>query len=321
MTQKLFFSNIDDLIGDEKTRYFGSGYKKVKYQIEDEKTQDDFFLAQLKIHYPDDWSLKVDGKKLQPHLSTLDSVVIGVKLVKDYMNKVLNIDEGIIVKSLINNFTVKAGKTLYENLSDINAKLKFNSENQISDNLLDFSIKIAQFSVKIEVVLPISLEQENVESKSEKDYYFHEFTNTVKIIKNIELSSDYTSITGKANLNYPLNITGIEANYVQENLVIPIIDEIIITAELTEALLSKLDNIPREKSTILLMRKVNCERSTNYLKYDQQLGLFKVSMRKTQVVSINGRIMRLSDMIVTAPNLYMTYSVAQELPKEMVVMK
>ena len=67
---------------------------------------------------------RVEGiESLKPHFSSLDSIVLAVKVLSDFLREELVIEEDTINNALISNFSVKAGKSLVEDLKNVTAKL------------------------------------------------------------------------------------------------------------------------------------------------------------------------------------------------------
>lgn len=54
------YKSIDEILGNEEGRYFGHGFKKVKYLIHNViiDLPSQIFKASADILYPPDWSLK-----------------------------------------------------------------------------------------------------------------------------------------------------------------------------------------------------------------------------------------------------------------------
>jgi Pseudomonas avirulence D protein (AvrD). len=311
MLENKIFSSIDDLIGNSEGRYFGEGYKKVRYTLVKEVITDDVVEAVFSIKYPENWSVKDKNKKIIPHLSSVDSIISTIKLIEDYMLYELKLDESIIRKSIISEFTVKAGRLLYENLENIPASLIYKDEVCDNANKLFFKGKLAQFNITAQVILPISLEEYYEEPVKLYDYYFEEFKNTKKVLTQVSYSPERDKITGRAKLSYSKNLNGIEAEFIQKKSILPLVDGIVISAELTEGLLAKLDNTPRENSKTLIMRKIKCIRMNSNA--TEKINHFKAYITKTQIANVNGKNMRMSDMEAVSDGFKVIYSVAQEL--------
>ncbi|KJL19788.1 avirulence D protein (AvrD) [Microbacterium azadirachtae] len=71
---------LDVLLGEAGGRYFGSGYRRVRYGSPDdvEFWRDGTLRANVAVRYPAGWSTGADGALRNPHLSTLDAVVLPI---------------------------------------------------------------------------------------------------------------------------------------------------------------------------------------------------------------------------------------------------
>ncbi|WP_019795593.1 AvrD family protein [Streptococcus sobrinus] len=298
-------STIESFLGSPEGRYFGSGYKKVRYIQRQEEMTRQSINSVFEIQYPKNWSTKENIKEIVPHFSSLDSVVLAVKVILDYLKKELEIDEQTINSSLISNLSIKAGKSLVEDLKNVGVHLK-----RVSQDSLAFKGKVASFSVELSLEL---FENSNKKQEvSQRDYYYTAFKDSEKQVKDIVIDQKFAKISSVADFKYKEQFTGIESEYILKKSLPSILDQIIATAELTEVLHSKLDKIPREKSKTLIMRKIKFHRTVP-TKTDTIENRLSIEIIKTKVVCVKDKTMRISDMVSTWGNSIFTYSVAQEL--------
>lgn len=147
------FDRVEDILGSPHGRYFGNGYTQVKY-----------FQKVKHITFEGIESIK-------PHFSSLDSIVLAVKLVSDFLREELVIEEDTINNALISSFSVKAGKSLVEDLKNVTAKLSLSSDDKLSSKG-----RIASFSV--ELVVDLFDDSKQLKINSGEDYYFLNFKNS-----------------------------------------------------------------------------------------------------------------------------------------------
>lgn len=71
---------LDALLGDAGGRYFGSGYRRVRYgsPADVEFRHDGTLRANVAVRYPAGWSTGAGGAPRAPHLSTLDAVILPI---------------------------------------------------------------------------------------------------------------------------------------------------------------------------------------------------------------------------------------------------
>lgn len=116
----LRFKSIDDCLGNAKTRFLGSGYRRVDHRINDIRVNDgDEFAgarAVATVRYPADWSHKSDDVELRPHLSSIDAMILGLQLVEAYLTHAHGLDGPQRRRMWPRRITLKAGNSPQENL-------------------------------------------------------------------------------------------------------------------------------------------------------------------------------------------------------------
>jgi hypothetical protein len=70
--RRLWMATVDALLGDHRQRYFGDGHKRTLYNVVE--IDDTLFGS---ITHSGTWSSK-SQQEVQPHLSTLDGVILMV---------------------------------------------------------------------------------------------------------------------------------------------------------------------------------------------------------------------------------------------------
>lgn len=98
------FDRIEDILGSPDGRYFGNGYTQVKYFQKVKHITFEGIESVFEINYPKSWSTKKNIESIKPHFSSLDSIVLAVKLVSDFLREELVIEEDTINNALISSF-------------------------------------------------------------------------------------------------------------------------------------------------------------------------------------------------------------------------
>lgn len=299
------FDRIEDILGSPDGRYFGNGYTQVKYFQKVKHITFEGIESVFEINYPKSWSTNKNIELIKPHFSSLDSIVLAVKLVSDFLREELVVEEDTINNALISSLSVKAGNSLVEDLKNVTAKLSLSSDDKLS-----FKGRIASFSV--ELVVDLFDDSKQLKINSGEDYYFSNFKTVDTKLTDISVKTELNSISATTSFSYSDKFSGIESAHLLKKRLPSILDHIIVTAELTEVLHSYLDRTPREFSKTLIMRKIKILRN---LSNDSQLseGNIKVQVLKTKIVPLKGKNVRVSDMISKLGESTLIYSVAQEL--------
>lgn len=81
---RTMLASIDDRLGPAEQRFFGRGFRRVRYEpgrLHVSRTDDGAVRARssVGVHYPADWSRKA-GADLRPHFSTIDGLVVAAQL-------------------------------------------------------------------------------------------------------------------------------------------------------------------------------------------------------------------------------------------------
>src|SRR5882724_4188968 len=117
----MFLKSIDDYLGPGETRFFARGYQRVGYETGDLVVDPGQarVSATATLRYPADWSRKAVGTDLVPHLSTVDSLVLGVQLAEAYLAHALGLDAGARRSARLRRVRLQAGTTPQEDLSAV----------------------------------------------------------------------------------------------------------------------------------------------------------------------------------------------------------
>lgn len=81
--------NINEILGEYDTRYFGAGHKNTEYLIKDiHKKETSSYQANATVNISKkNWSIK-GGKIMKAHLSTIDALVLSCLLLEVPFNSV-----------------------------------------------------------------------------------------------------------------------------------------------------------------------------------------------------------------------------------------
>jgi hypothetical protein len=117
----MFLKSIDDYLGPGETRFFSRGYQRVTYEtgevvVDPGQTR---VSATATLRYPADWSRKAVGTDLVPHLSTVDSLVLGVQLAEAYLAHGLGLDARARRSARLRRVRLQAGTTPQEDLAAV----------------------------------------------------------------------------------------------------------------------------------------------------------------------------------------------------------
>ncbi|MCT4414011.1 AvrD family protein [Leuconostoc pseudomesenteroides] len=298
------YNNIDDIIGDSSARYFGEGYRNVKYDVISKNMELGSVAEIFNIIYPDQWSVK-NGQSINSHLSTIDGIILAIKSIEDYFTD-LGISYDELAQFKVHDLVIKAGKTLKEDLDDVAVNLLVKT---IDNGTWSFKGKVGTFSV----VVKVNKMADVISKKSTEgihDYIFSEFRNSKIIVSDVAITENHNSVNSEyeiSNEHVASYFNGVSNTIYSGEL--SIVDGIVIVAELTEALLLEINNVDRDNSNLLIMRKIHFKRPEK--QYNNQSAKFCIDVLKETIVS--DRNMRLLDCEANALGFNLLYSVAQEI--------
>ncbi|WP_104129679.1 AvrD family protein [Cryobacterium sp. N21] len=117
-------NGFDDYLGASSGRYFGDGYRRVDHQLAQLEilTREDGHLAVAGIgtaQYPRNWSTHADGSVRVPHLSTIDAVVLAVRLAETYLSNVEKLSDVQLAAAWLADIEIRAGATPFIELGSI----------------------------------------------------------------------------------------------------------------------------------------------------------------------------------------------------------
>lgn len=114
--------SFDDLLGAPETRYFATGYQRVRYAARFETVS----IGELgrmtlegvgTVMYPADWSLASNGQPRASHLSSIDALVLGIASVEHVMTEMPGICRADSV--VIDSVSIRSGVRPHVQLNEV----------------------------------------------------------------------------------------------------------------------------------------------------------------------------------------------------------
>jgi Pseudomonas avirulence D protein (AvrD) len=121
---EIFVPQVDDYLGAAEHRFFGAGYRRVRYdyrpvRLSSTRAGQAELETGLAIVYPRDWSRKTAGTDLRPHLSTVDALIAAVQSAELLLTHALGL-EPLARRSLrVRTMRIKAGRVPDEELGEL----------------------------------------------------------------------------------------------------------------------------------------------------------------------------------------------------------
>ncbi|HEK9989525.1 TPA: avirulence protein [Streptococcus equi subsp. zooepidemicus] len=244
--------DVDTLLGDHKTRYFGDGHKRTSYSINhDQNNQAYGTITQSGV-----WSNKSD-KVIQPHLSTLDGIVLASLAAEGYLKEQYEVCEGFY----LSQFSVKSGRKPIEDLNRVPIVVQKSSFN---GDKASFTVSVLDMTVNLVFKrIDTYTAKDNKPAAEAKDYLsnhlkdIHHHIYDVNFLDALDIA-DKCSIFCKANkaIRHVSNYKGISS---QLSNSYSLLELLIIFSQMAEMLAYYADDIDRRYSETLWMKNVSAE--------------------------------------------------------------
>ncbi|WGD37206.1 AvrD family protein [Lysinibacter sp. HNR] len=260
------YKTFDECLGDRSTRYFGHGYKSVQQSISNLTIDHESSRVSGYAHvdYQVGWSQKRTETPLNPHLSSIDGVIIAVTLCEAFMIHAFGMHDEELQKAWVNKINVRAGTKPLTTLHQFAVE----GQHVSSDNITEtetvslFACAIGTFKITLQIqhkTLSSTVQNKALEA------YPQSMTSSQRIYGDLYKQTDYVShrvhldpaartAAARLSLMEPdtAERSGLEASYRTSSL---IIGAIIVAAQLSQVLLYKIDGLSREETDTLWMRK------------------------------------------------------------------
>ena len=313
------YKSIDEILGNEEGRYFGHGFKKVKYLIHNVIIELPLriFKASADILYPVDWSQKRKQENIKPHLSSIDLVFLNCHLIEIIANSCFSLNEEEKERILFRKIEIKTDSLPQESLINIPIEVKsfkiYKDVNGFYKNCADLEVviggmrlfNIIEFdgcekkggcyvkdSIHERILLPYSLE-----CLKSCDF------SRMHLFNEISLDLQRKNITAKFM---------IKCDSKEEIKFLTPIESIIASAQLAQALIYRLDNLNRVESDTLWMRNISMETLTLFKDTDKIS--VEVRIKKDKSIRVNGEVWRIYKVLAQFASTRGIFTVAHKMP-------
>lgn len=324
--------NIDEFLGPSDSRYFGSGYRRIRHHIRDIDMDCEAgrFSASIGIEYPQDWSKKGERGDLRPHLSTVDILVSAIQLCDAFLLCRFGFSFEHERQLWLHHIGIKSARTAHEDLSDIPVQGGYVScvpaAPGSTRHLSSFEVRIAGFSVEVIVAHALSESRfpfgprvvlkhlDELLGRSRRSLYGHHYKSLKHDIYDMHFPNDET-LTGRVSIledNGYAPTVGVGSGF---SGYASAVDMMICGAQMAQVLMYRLDNLSRQNSHNLWMRAFSInmpEPVPRLAPLDMDIGV-----TKTRMCSMGGSPWRTAEMTSTCAqikNFSMSAVIAHQIP-------
>ncbi len=300
MSHILHFQSIDDLLGLHAKRFFGTGFRRITQSLSEgiilNQNGRGKIQALASIQYPEDWSKKDGAINLEPHLSSIDALVLSAQLCELYLSTIYILAGNEMRRLWLRRFTMRSGRNSYHQLDKFPAEATLLSTSKIKGGeavyLSIFQTQIGSINLYMEYEHPISgvmLPKDNPASAEDtlgmpdKRYYGLAFKKPIQSIRDISIDSKNMRANAHIAIKSVLEDLVTEGQCAAYWPCLTPIDCMITIAQLAQALLYNLDGIERDASNNLWMREINmyCNRPVSSMEeFEASTQIVKVKTNK-----------------------------------------
>ena len=274
-TAGIQFEWIDDCLGQAAKRYFGEGFKKVTQQVTDVSVGladgTGFVHAKASLDYPADWSQKSDGVMLQPHMSSVDVLLIGIQLCELYLTHAYSLGPAQRRKMWLRRFTMRAGPHAQLDLTNIDTRACHIQVRTAPDTLCGhvsiFDCVIGTMKIRCEIeheLSPVTVptgfyrHADEILGPARQRYYGEGYKRRNQMISCLDVDLDQQRVEAAVEISEPHDDgeggDGLGAYYGSS---LTVIDCLINLAQIAQVLIHQVDGVERSRSNTLWMRKLS----------------------------------------------------------------
>ncbi|MFH8224866.1 AvrD family protein [Streptomyces sp. NPDC018057] len=323
----LDYRTIEDILGPSSQRYFGEGMAKVEQALRSIVfSADGSIRATGGISYPKDWSAKRSSGELRPHLSSIDAVVLAAQLIECHLGHVYGLTAEQRSRAWIRSVEARAGGEPTLDLAAIAVGCTVTGsnaqKNSLGDWLTSFECRVGSIKVGIQVEhdagdtppQPGAFDSPaGVLGETWNPYHGNGHKLGTRTIERVRLfpqdgTAQALATVSPAGRAEPLN--GLGSWYAPA---LSLVDGIVISAQVAQALLYEVDGVSRDDTSTLWMRRFRAEQKTPH----QPIGtpfICALSTTSSRLRDMRGAKWRMSDLNVRMLGVEGSFSLAHALP-------
>lgn len=316
--------SIDDYLGPGATRFFGSGYRRVRYGWHDLELGGPgggHVRAEAGVRYPDDWSTKREAVQLRPHLSTIDAMILGARSAELCLVQQHGLDLRQRRAAWLRKLEINAAGAPYEDGLDrfpVEARLDTTSHAHDGQDRWSSSFdgRVANMKVRCEIEheLPDGADRGRVTADiGARGLYGEGYRYPSQTIEEIAIDmpaerAEAVVRIDAANREAALG-EGLEAYYRPS---VSAIDSFVISLQLGQVLLYELDRMTRAESNTLWMRHTSITTQTPYRPADRPFAV-AVRLEDSRLVTLRGASWRTATIVGDTQGIHTRCAVAHQL--------
>lgn len=296
---RILTGKAEQFLSRKQINHFPIRFKKVQCKICNYKYSDERLTASLTLEWEKDWSIKSSGQTNR-HIGSIESCTVAIRLLEMFLVIKYNLTEDEIASCFIRKIEFKTHSREHQSVHPLNLMATNRQIDWIDTNSAIglFNIVVDNFQFEIEAEFcnrnkSNGLHHEGFLATALSDsshYYNQGYKSTSIFVKNVVLNLENRMVMAMSKVKRPLqaNRKGIGANKLRG---LTFIDFLSIAGQLTQILLSSLDNITEEEQGNIWVRSLSTEFVDNN---PWQVAMSMVHFTEFNKVKMNGETWRLA---------------------------
>ncbi len=329
----LLYRSIEDYLGSGEQRFFGKGYRRADYRIGDLSVTaggelDAGVRGKVSVAYPSDWSTKGDQIDLRPHLSSIDTLVIGAQLSELYLAHVYDFDESMRRDMRLRKVTLRAGSAPQEDLVDISLGAKLRTTRVLEGDgdrcvsTMDCQLGLMRARCEIEHRVAqgsdtpgeYRLVEDRLGSPVSR-YYGEGFKARKQRIEDVRIDMEALQADARVHIESIAGLeSGVEGINGRYQPSVSMVDCFVVILQMTQVMMYELDAVRRQDSNTLWMIQTVLE-EVGPPSAEETLSVdARSAIRSKHLLPLRGSVWRNLDLVGHCGGISMRSSLAHALP-------
>lgn len=293
---------VDTILGKFEDRYFGGGHKRTNYEVEHQTE----FKGIGKIIQQGRWSQK-SSAQVQPHLSTLDGILLSHLLVQQELtSRSLVLENFILVR-----FEVKSGLKAIEDLHEINIKIE---DFKIDESTVCAICRVEDMKVELLYKQVTAIQRHQANDSFYPDYLSTHLKDLYHQIYGVSfddsgLENSIACFINRSKL-FERVYSGVGSLGEEQY---SLLEFLIVFSQMAEMLAYHIENMSREDSHTLWMKQVKAELLHPI---DAEEVCLKGKVRKQKLLVMKDEMWKIYEMLGydDSGSIRISSKIAQKLP-------
>jgi hypothetical protein len=304
-------ARIEDILGAKKDRYCSNGFRNVRYSFANIVFSDRILKGEISVDFSKKWSSKKNSQQM-PHLGTAEYVSIAILMIELYLRLVMGFDSREIAVSWVKQMKLKSmPKINRKKIQPFHICQQKEKDGQSTFEILTghmlTHVIIAHPQRHIHTINPYFNFADYL-SGLHRSFYYEGYKEVNHDVHNVQINSAGYEASGDIPIQPAGNkLNGIGSAYYPA---MDIVSFILVSGQLIQALLYNLDNMRREDSGNMWLRRL-------YLRYPSPLSpnnlTEHIRCETFKKIPFNGQIWRVADISIRMGTIEAMFNMTHQI--------